>query len=171
MLLAGDELYRTQTGNNNAYCQDNEISWIDWSSLKADDSLLQFVRALSALRRSRPELRRDTFLKGALHASHSRDICWWHPTGHEMADQEWNNPEQRCLGVGLGGTASSPELLLLLNPTEAECEFHLPTFSGEHGWEVILDTAHPVGVMSGFQLPAGPLLVGAYQTLALQRVL
>ncbi|HYJ40667.1 MAG TPA: glycogen debranching protein GlgX, partial [Steroidobacteraceae bacterium] len=121
MLLAGDELYRTQNGNNNAYCQDNETSWVDWGGLKADDSLLQFVRALSALRRARPELRRDTFLKGALQASHSRDICWWHPAGHEMADQEWNNPDLRCLGVGLGGTASSPDLMLLLNPTESEC--------------------------------------------------
>ncbi|MEO8017703.1 MAG: glycogen debranching protein GlgX [Pseudomonadota bacterium] len=171
MLLAGDEMYRTQNGNNNAYCQDNEISWINWDELKADDSLLQFVRALSALRRSRPELRRDTFLKGALHASHTRDICWWHPAGHELADQEWNNPDLRCLGVGVGGTASLPELLLLLNPTEAECEFHLPSFSGESGWDVVLDTAHPVGVLSGFRLPAGPVRVGPHQTLALQRVI
>jgi isoamylase len=169
MLLAGDELYRTQGGNNNAYCQDNEISWVNWDGLKSDDSLLQFVRALSALRRARPELRRDTFLKGALQASHSRDICWWHPAGHEMADQEWNNPDQRCLGVGLGGTASSPDLMLLLNPTEAECEFLLPVQAGGH-WDVVLDTAHPVGVMSGFQLPTGPVKVGPYQTLALQRV-
>jgi isoamylase len=171
MLLAGDELYRTQNGNNNAYCQDNEISWIDWGGLKADDSLLQFVRALAAARRARPELRRDTFLKGALHASHSRDICWWHPAGHEMADQEWNNPDQRCLGVGLGGTASAPEWLMLLNPTEAECEFLLPAASDGNGWEVVLDTAHPVGVLSGSRLPAGPVKVGPYQTLALQRVL
>jgi len=170
MLLAGDEMYRTQNGNNNAYCQDNEISWVNWDELKADDSLLQFVRALAALRRARPELRRDTFLKGALQASHSRDICWWHPAGHEMADQEWNNPDQRCLGVGLGGTASSPDLLLLLNPTEAECEFLLPANPGRC-WDVVLDTAHPVGVMSGFQLSDGPVKVGPYQTLALQRVL
>jgi glycogen operon protein len=170
MLLAGDEMYRTQKGNNNAYCQDNEISWVNWDELKADDSLLHFVRALSALRRARPELRRDTFLKGALQASHSRDICWWHPAGHEMADQEWNNPDLRCLGVGLGGTASSPDLMLLLNPTEAECEFLLPANVGGH-WDVVLDTAHPVGVMSGFQLPTGPVKVGPYQTLALQRVL
>ena len=87
------------------------------------------ARAVGAAPRARPELRRDTFLKGALQASHSRDICWWHPAGHEMADQEWNNPDLRCLGVGLGGTASSPDLLLLLNPTEAECEFQLPAFS------------------------------------------
>ena len=169
MLLAGDEMYRTQNGNNNAYCQDNEISWVNWDGLKSDDSLLQFVRALAALRRARPELRRDTFLKGALQASHSRDICWWHPAGHEMGDQEWNNPDQRCLGVGLGGTAASPDLLLLLNPTETECEFLLPANPGGH-WDVVLDTAHPVGVMSGFQLPAGPVKVGPYQTLALQRV-
>jgi isoamylase len=171
MLLAGDEMYRTQNGNNNAYCQDNEISWINWSVLKSDDSLLQFVRALAALRRARPELRRDTFLKGTLQASHSRDICWWHPAGHEMADQEWNNPELRCLGVGLGGTASAPDLLLLLNPTEAECEFHLPSFTSGSGWDVVLDTAHPVGVMTGFRLPLGPVKVGPYQTLALQRVI
>jgi isoamylase len=171
MLLAGDELYRTQLGNNNAYAQDNEISWIDWSALKSDDSLLQYVQGLAALRRSRPELRRDTFLKGALHTSHSRDICWWHPAGHEMADQEWNDPDLRCLGVGMGGTASAPDLLLLLNPTENECEFQLPANSSGNGWEVVLDTAHPVGILSGFQLPKGPVKVGSYQTLALQRVL
>jgi isoamylase len=171
MLLAGDELYRTQCGNNNAYCQDNEISWVDWSSLGADDSLLDFVRGLAALRRARPELRRDTFLKGALHASHSRDICWWHPAGHEMTDPEWNDPELRCLGVGVGGTASGPELLMLLNPTEAESEFHLPANAIGSGWEVVLDTAHPVGILSGFEVPTGPVKVGPYQTLALQRVL
>jgi glycogen operon protein len=171
MLLAGDELYRTQNGNNNAYCQDNEISWVDWGGLKADDSLLQFVRGLAALRRARPELRRDTFLKGALQASHSRDICWWHPAGHEMADQEWNNPDLRCLGVGLGGTASVPDLLLLLNPTEAECEFLLPTSASDKGWDVVLDTAHPVGILSGSRLPIGSVKVGPFQTLALQRVL
>jgi isoamylase len=168
MLLAGDELYRSQRGNNNAYCQDNETSWIDWGGLKADDSLLQFVRGLAALRRARPELRRDTFLKGALHASHARDISWWHAGGHEMADQEWNDAELRTLAVGLGGTASSPDMLLLLNPTESECEFQLRLFTS--GWEVVVDTAHPVGVLSGFRLPDGPVKVGPYQTLALQRV-
>ena len=87
-----------------------------------------------------------------------------------MADQEWNDPELRSLGVGLGGTASAPDLLLLLNPTEAECEFQLPSASDGSGWDVVLDTAHPVGVLSGFRLPAGPVKVGPYQTLALQRV-
>jgi isoamylase len=169
MLLAGDELYRTQKGNNNAYCQDNEISWIDWDGLKADDGLLQFVRGLSALRQSHPELRRDTFLKGALHTSRSRDVSWWHPGGHELADHEWNDPDLRCLGVSFGGSANAPDLLLLLNPTDAEIEFQLPSQPATV-WDVILDTAHPVGIFSGLRLPAGPLKVGAYQTLALQRV-
>jgi isoamylase len=169
MLLAGDELYHTQNGNNNAYCQDNELSWIDWDGLKADDSLLQFVRALAALRRTRKELGRDTFLKGALQSSHKRDISWWHPSGHEMADQEWNNPDLRCLGVGLGGTTSSPDLLMLLNPTDEECEFQVLAPPGHSGFDVVLDTAHPVGVLSGFRLPAGPVKVGPYQTLVLQR--
>jgi glycogen operon protein len=170
MLLSGDELYRTQRGNNNAYCQDNEISWVDWSWLEQDDSLLEFVRGLSALRRAHPELRRDTFLKGALHASHARDISWWHAMGHEIADGEWNDPELRTLAIGLGGTTSSPDMLLLLNPTEAECEFRLPSFRTAIGWNVVIDTAHPVGVLSGFRLPPGPVKVGPHQALALQRV-
>jgi isoamylase len=171
MLLAGDELYHTQNGNNNAYCQDNEISWLNWDGKNGDDSLLQFVRGLSAMRRAHPVLRRDTFLKGALQASHSRDISWWHPLGHELADHEWNNPDLRCLGVGLGGTASSPNLLLLLNPTELECEFQLPAPPGHAGFDVVIDTAHPIGVLSGFRLPSGPVKVGPYQILALQRVI
>jgi glycogen operon protein len=170
MLLAGDELYRTQKGNNNAYCQDNEISWIDWSGLNDDDSLLQFVRSLSALRRDHPELRRDRFLKGALQASHSRDISWWHPGGHELADQEWNDPELRSLAVAFGGNTSQQDLVLLLNPTEPETDFRLPSLSEVQAWDVVLDTAHPVGVLSGFRLPAGPVKVGPYQTLVLQRV-
>jgi isoamylase len=169
MLLAGDELYRTQKGNNNAYCQDNEISWVHWGGLEEDDSLLRFVRSLSALRREYPELRRDRFLKGALHTTHSRDISWWHPGGHELADHEWNDPELRSLAVGFGGTASLPDLLLLLNPTEAECEFRLPSLSATQPWHVLIDTAHPVGVVSGRQLPSGPVKVGPYQTLALRR--
>ena len=170
MLLAGDEMYRTQKGNNNAYCQDNELSWIDWTAQKDDDGLLQFVRGLSALRQAHPELRRDTFLKGAIHTSRSRDISWWHPGGHELTDQEWNNPDLRCLGVGFGGTATQPDLMLLLNPTESECEFALPAQPATGGWDVILDTAHPIGLLAAERLPAGPLKVGAHQTMALQRV-
>jgi len=169
MLLAGDELYRTQQGNNNAYCQDNEISWIDWAGLKDDDSLLQFVCQLSALRRANPELRRDRFLKGALQGSHQRDISWWHPSGHELADQEWNDPDLRSLAVAFGGTPSQQDLVMLLNPAETECEFQLNSLA-QFAWDVVLDTAHPVGVLSGFRLPSGPVNVGPFQTLVLKRV-
>jgi glycogen operon protein len=169
MLLAGDELYRTQQGNNNAYCQDNGISWVDWAGLKDDDSLLQFVRSLSALRRAHPELRRDRFLKGALQASHSRDISWWHPAGHELADQEWNDPDLRSLAVAYGGTPSQQDLMLLINPSENEVEFKLASLTLLQ-WDVVLDTAHPVGVLAGFRLPPGPVKVGPYQTLVLERV-
>ena len=143
---------------------------MDWGGLKADDSLLQFVRGLSALRRARPELRRDTFLKGALQASHSRDISWWHPAGHEMADQEWNDPgpalprrRARRHGVRAGpvAAAESHRSGMRVPAAVADCQRH---------WDVVLDTAHPVGVLSGFRLPAGPVKVGPYQTLALQRV-
>ena len=169
MLLAGDELYRTQQGNNNAYCQDNEISWIDWSGLEEDDSLLEFVRGLSALRAANPPLRRDTFLKGALHSTHTRDISWWHAGGHEMTDAEWNDPELRTLAVGLGGTSGAPDALLLLNPTETEVAFKLPSFTDGSAWDVVIDTAHPVGIVTGFRLPAGPVKLGPYQALALRR--
>jgi glycogen operon protein len=121
------------------------------------------------MRRARTELRRDTFLKGALHSS-QRDISWWHPAGHELADHEWNDPHLRCLGVGFGGTSSRAEVMLLLNPTEAECEFQVPAQPGGGGWDVVLDTAHPVGILSGSRLPAGPVKVGPHQTLAMQRV-
>ena len=105
-----------------------------------------------------------------MQASHSRDISWWHPNGHELADQEWNDPDLRSLAVAFGGTASQQDLMLLINPTESEVEFKLPSLSAQHAWDVVLDTAHPVGVLSGFRLPAGPVKVGSYQTLGLKRV-
>ncbi len=170
MLQAGDELGRTQLGNNNAYCQDNEISWLDWSGMQ-DQSLLDFVRGLAALRRRRPELRRDTFLKGARGVMHQRDISWWHPAGHEMNDHDWHDAELRSIAVGIRASDSTLDLLLLLNACEHEREFRLPWLAGQLGWEVIVDTAHPVGILTGFALPPGPVNVGPFQTLALQRVL
>ena len=172
MLLAGDELYRTQNGNNNAYCQDNEISWVNWDGLKADDSLLQFVRG--ARRRCAARARSC----GATPSSRARcrpvtraTSAGGIPAGHEMADQEWNNPDLRCLGVGLGGTASSPDLHAVAESHRSGVRIPAARQCRRRGWDVVLDTAHPVGVLSGFQLPAGPVKVGPYQTLALQRVL
>jgi len=74
------------------------------------------------------------------------------------------------MAVGMGGTAATPAALLLLNPTEAECEFKLPSFTESASWDVVIDTAHPIGILTGFRLPAGPVKVGPYQALAMKRV-
>lgn len=141
MLLSGDEFGRTQHGNNNAYCQDNEISWVDWSLAKRNASLLEFVRKLAQLRADRPELRRDTFLKGSRVSSQSRDIMWWHPRGHEMTEHDWNDPGLRSFGIAIGAHGSAVDLLLLLNPVDTPCQFALPPSGAARVWRSILDTS------------------------------
>ncbi|MBK6598284.1 MAG: glycogen debranching protein GlgX [Proteobacteria bacterium] len=141
MLLAGDEFGRTQRGNNNAYCQDNDISWVDWSQAKRNTSLVDFVARLAKLRRERTELRRDTFLKGSVLASHSRDVLWWHPQGHEMRESDWHDPYQRSFAIGIGSRDTSSDLLLLLNPTGDPCEFTLPVPTVSRSWQVLIDTS------------------------------
>ncbi len=87
MLLAGDEIGHTQSGNNNAYCQDNELTWIDWSLAERNGRLLEFAQQLIDLRRSRLWLRRDTFLKGTRRGAHAKDVTWLHATGRELTDE------------------------------------------------------------------------------------
>ena len=141
MLLAGDEIGRTQGGNNNAYCQDNEISWLDWSRAETERDLTGFVRALVALRRRRPELRRDRFLKGVRGAGLAEDVQWLHPAGREMTVADWQDPELRCLGMRLAAEAEAGgDLLVLLNAGGA-VEFHLPPAASGAGWLRLLDTA------------------------------
>ncbi|MDA0226026.1 MAG: glycogen debranching protein GlgX, partial [Proteobacteria bacterium] len=104
MLLAGDERGRTQQGNNNAYCQDNEISWLDWAPDPAAASLLEFTQRLITLRRRHPAFRRRDFFQGRpLHGHDVKDIQWLKPDGHEMTDEEWGQGFARCLGVYLSG--------------------------------------------------------------------
>ncbi|HYD57348.1 MAG TPA: glycogen debranching protein GlgX [Burkholderiales bacterium] len=123
MLLAGDELGRTQRGNNNAYCQDNEISWLDWDLDAPGAGLLAFVRKLGRLRQECGALRKR---------SYERDIAWLTPHGGEMTEAEWKLPFARCLGARL-----AEDLLLLLNAHDGDIPFQLP--GGE--WSVLLDTA------------------------------
>ena len=169
MLLAGDEFARTQQGNNNAYCQDNELSWIDWNLCGRNAALVAFTRRLLGLRRARPELRRDTFLKGSLRAGRAGDISWWHPAGRQMQDADWHAPAQRSLGVLIASAAEAPgaqagsgDLLLLINNDSATLEFRLPPLPGAAAWLARLDTT----VADGCALPAAwtaasppPLLV------------
>jgi len=106
MLCAGDEVARTQRGNNNAYAQDNELSWFDWRIDRGPRDLLAFTRALVQLRRNHPVLRRRHFFHGRrIRGSEVKDLSWFRPDGHEMTDQDWANAHTRCLALRLSGDA------------------------------------------------------------------
>jgi isoamylase len=142
MLQAGDEFGRTQRGNNNAYCQDNEISWVDWRLRAANHSLLQFVQLLARLRRTHVEFRRETFLKGT--ASHARvkDVTWLNVRGAEMQQSDWQDADLRTLGMWFGAQAGSKEhLLLLVNAAATEQGFRLPAAPADGPWICLFDTA------------------------------
>ncbi len=146
MLLAGDELGHSQSGNNNAYCQDNELAWIDWSRLEQNEALVRFVRRLTDLRRSRLWLRRDTFLKGTRRTVGSRDITWLHPTGREMTEADWNDAHLRCLGLQMSGgsysrAGSDGDVLAVFNADDSGVDLTLPRTASGEGWRVLVDTA------------------------------
>jgi len=142
MLQAGDEFARTQRGNNNAYCQDNEISWVDWRLRSANHDLLEFVRVLARLRRLHVEFRRETFLKGAASRAAVKDVTWLNVRGTEMTQSEWQDSELRTLGMWFGEQRGSAEhLLLLVNSAAAEQQFGLPAAPADGPWICLFDTA------------------------------
>jgi isoamylase len=161
MLLAGDEFGRTQHGNNNAYCQDNELSWTDWSKLEENRDLLAFVRRLIKLRAQHPVFRRSAFFLGdRTDESEVKDIVWLSPEGREMTDADWNRPQGRCLGVRYAATAEMDmetytrrldphSFLLLLNAGEEKVDFVLPRVPFDKSWRWLIDTTAPDGVPSG----------------------
>jgi isoamylase len=152
MLLAGDELGRTQLGNNNAYCQDNEISWVDWELDEERAALLDFISAIVALRRQHPVFRRRTFFQGqAVHGS-VKDIGWFTPDGTEMDEAEWQAPDVSTLGVFLngeeipdqdprGGRIVDDSFMLLLNGGGEPALFKLPGAPWAKEYELLADTA------------------------------
>ena len=106
MLSHGDEIGRTQQGNNNAYCQDNETSWLDWNLDERKTALLDFTRNLIALRREHPNFRRPKFFQDrAIRGAAERDVTWLRPDGEEMTDAEWGEGWARAIGMRLGGKA------------------------------------------------------------------
>ena len=158
MILAGDEFGRTQGGNNNAYCQDNDISWIDWSRLDRFSGYYQFVRRLIQLRRDYPILRRQRFMTGDYDDDLKvRDVTWINSTGEEMRPQDWHDAGVRCFGMLMDGRAKSSgirrpgtdaTMLMVLNGHHDGLEFILPPCSGGKHWHLILDTNRP-GMTSG----------------------
>jgi len=105
MLLGGDELARTQNGNNNAYAQDNETSWYNWKLNPSQEDLLEFTKKLIAFRKQHPIFRRRNFLTGEQGKNICKDVSWWHPKGFEMNDEDWQNPSIKSLGMLLCGSA------------------------------------------------------------------
>ena len=165
MLLAGDEMGRTQQGNNNAYCQDNEISWLSWQLNDADRELLYFTQRLIALRKEHPVFRKRSFFQGqSIKGSEVKDITWFKPDGNEMSDEEWHHAYARSLGMYLAGRAvgerdqfgrpvEDDDFLLLLNAHHEEVPFTLPGSVAKGPWHVVIDTSQPPLSMHGLWQP------------------
>ncbi|KQR36235.1 glycogen debranching protein GlgX [Deinococcus sp. Leaf326] len=151
MILGGDELGRTQGGNNNAYCQDDLISWYDWSNV--DEDLLAFTKKAIALRKAHPALHRRKFFSGrTIRGEDVRDIVWLRFDGAEMSDEDWNNPQTQSMGIFLDGNGlddidaeghplTDDHLLLLLSASHVDLPFKLPNLGGCGEWELLLDTS------------------------------
>ncbi len=155
MILAGDELGHTQQGNNNAYCQDNELTWLHWDLNKAQQALLRFVQKCIALVNSQPVLQRRRFFHNhAFHGGEAPDIAWLDTFGNEMSEEDWQTSFVRCFGVQLFGQAvdidergeeiNGDTLLLLFNADhEVKIDFVLPALEADERWQLLLDTALP----------------------------
>jgi glycogen operon protein len=179
MFAAGDEMGRTQHGNNNAYCQDNALSWVDWQLDAADREMLDFVRQVIALRKAHPVFRRRTFFQGRpIRGSEIKDILWLKPDGTEMSDDAWAHEFARCLGVYLSGAAMIEQdrrgqpirddnFLLLFNAHHEAIAFHMPSFGAQCRWQPILDTSRGDRGDADAHFPGGEPYVLAGRSLAL----
>ncbi len=158
MINAGDELRRTQKGNNNAYAQDNEVSWIDWDSLEQNADMLQFVRDLIALRRSHIVFHRHRFFRGEIiPGTDVKDVIWLRPDAEEMSHDDWHDPHAHAIAMILSGEAGLTHLtefgdqevdetfLLLFNASDQDVEFTLPALEPGQSWVGMFDTARDTG--------------------------
>ena len=153
MLVAGDELGRTQRGNNNAYCQDNAISWLNWDIAGRGESLISFTRKLTALRHRYPILRRNRFLTGSYDDElEVKDVTWINASGNEMRAEEWDDPRMKCFGMLMDGRArpsgvaqrgTEATMLLVLNAHHDLVQFTLPNATGGASWGLLVDTNVP----------------------------
>ena len=158
MLLAGDEIGRTQQGNNNAYCQDNEISWTDWAKIRPEDQETgRFVSYLIHLRRHHRVFSRPRFLRGeVLSEAGVKDITWVTPSGREATDEDWGNPVALSLGYVLSGAAGEfftpggqrdidESFLVMMNAYYGDLDFCIPDLAAPMSWQPLVDTAKPTG--------------------------
>ena len=163
MLLGGDELGHTQQGNNNTYCQDNELTWLSWELNPEQQGFLGFVQKIAALRHSQPVFQRRTFFQGRrIRGTEIKDISWLGPDGKEMSDEAWGAGFAKCLGVRLAGDVIGDvdehgqpivgeTLLMLLNAHHEPISFQLPATRPEHHWQTMMDTAEPDATIKDFR--------------------
>ena len=184
MLLSGDEMGQTQGGNNNAYCQDNEVAWLDWTPTDERTALREFVRRLIVLRRRHPTFRRRSFFEGRQtgDAAAAKDLLWLRPDGQEMVAEDWDDAEARCLGMLVSGqgipdagprgeVVRDDDFLLLLNAHHDDLPFVVPE-SDAAPWRRILDSAEPAVGADADAEPApvaSPLLLQGRSVVLLQR--
>jgi glycogen operon protein len=168
MLVAGDECGRTQSGNNNTYCQDNEVSWLDW--VNPDHDLLIFSRKLIAFRLAHPAFRRRNWFRGrAIHGADIKDIAWFVHTGQQMTDEQWQEFFAKSIGIFINGdTIPNPNargepvvdasFFLIFNSCHEALDFTLPAASWGAEWTMLLDTTQ------GWVDEAPPFAAGAMLT-------
>ena len=165
MLLAGDEFGHSQRGNNNAYCQDNDLSWLDWQNIHPDDERLRhFVRHLVRLRRRHRVFSRPRFFRGeVVSPAGLQDITWVTPVGLERTDEDWADPAALSLGYVLGGAAGEfftrggqrdidESFLVLMNASHGDLDFRFPRLPIPLVWEALVDTAEPTGIATDNRL-------------------
>jgi isoamylase len=167
MMLAGDELSHTQNGNNNTYCQDNELTWLNWELNEDQQGFLDFVKHVSRIWQQHPVFQRRKFFHGRkIRGAEIKDISWFNPSGNEMSNADWDAGYVKCLGCRLAGDVigdidergekiEGDTTLLLLNAHHEPLPFTLPVTRSEHHWELLLDTAAAPGTSGTTMLEGG----------------
>ena len=182
MVLAGDELGRTQRGNNNAYCQDNELSWIDWELDERAEALQAFAKRLIALRIAHPVFRRPTFLTGKEQEdSGAPDVWWFRPDGRAMTRSDWERDDASAIGAFLNGAELMAEtregdpivgdsFLVLFNAWRDALAFRLPPARFGRRWAIELSTADPELEAGAWEVPVrGEVEVAGRSVVVLRR--
>jgi glycogen operon protein len=184
MISHGDEIGRTQLGNNNAYCQDSQLAWMDWSLLEKNADQLTFARKVTRLRRKHPVFRRRRFLKGrpVRSGAEAHDIAWLTPAGQEMTAQDWDNDFGKSIAVFLNGKVL-PEpnrrgerivddsFLLCFNAHDQEVTFTMPPGDYARQWTVELDTTSPTGTAERVVDPGDQVALSGRSIVILRKTL